>query len=102
MLVRIDASSFDRQNLPNCYKASNNFTVSYKLHSIDQIQQIKGLLQSIANATPVYLTRTPTGKRLLQLPPVPKSASQIIYHHESAFGLPEPLLGNANRVDLPR
>ncbi len=60
MLVRIDASSFDRQNLPICYKASNNFTVSYKLHSIDQIQQIKGLLQSIANATPVYLTRTPT------------------------------------------
>ena len=102
MLVRIDASSFNRQNLSIYYKASTNFTVGYKLHSIDQIQQLKGLLQSIANATPVYLTRTPTGKRLLQLPPAPKLASQIIYHDESAFGLPEPLLGNANQVDLPR
>jgi hypothetical protein len=71
VLIRIDASSFNRQNLDTYY-------VGYKLHSIDQIQQLKGLLQSMANVAPIYFTRTPIGKRLLQLPPIAQISTQAI------------------------
>lgn len=34
----------------------------------DQTQQVNALLQTIGLAKPIYLMRTPSGKRLLQLP----------------------------------
>jgi hypothetical protein len=58
VLIRIDTSSFNRQNLDNYY-------VGYKFHSIDQIKLLKGLLQSMVNVVPACFTRTPTGKKII-------------------------------------
>lgn len=38
------------------------------MQSNDHTQQFSKLLQAIGKATPIYLTRTPGGTRLLQLP----------------------------------
>ncbi len=65
--------------------------VSYKMHSDNQIQQLKGLLQSMANVAPIYFTRTPIGKRLLQLPPIAQISTQAISSRGSTLSLPEQL-----------
>ena len=96
MFIRIDASSFVRQNLDIYYEASVSLIAGYKLHSIDQIQQLKGLLQSMANVAPIYFTRTPKGKRLLQLPPIAQISTQAISSRRSTLSLPESLAINAS------
>jgi hypothetical protein len=66
------------------------------MHSIDQIQKLKTLLQSLANVAPVYFTRTPKGKRLLQLPHIPKISPEVISNLEPTFGLLKPTLDNVS------
>lgn len=38
------------------------------MKSIQHAQQAKALIQSVGKVMPIYLTRTPKGKRFLQMP----------------------------------
>lgn len=52
-----------------------------------QTHHANALLQEIGKAAPVYLTRTPKGKRLLQLPHPSTMAQTIVAIRECADSL---------------
>jgi len=54
----------------------------------------------MTNIAPIYTTRMPIGKRLLQLPPIAQISAQAISSIGSRHGFSEPLASKANCEDL--